>query len=71
MFSSHLTSVEVAQSLVALAGQASDEHSMTIVDLDANKDFKVYYHFGDDTTSASETALCFWAARIELLGWIE
>lgn len=68
---SSLTSVEVAQSLVALANQASDEHSMTIVDLDENRDFKVYYHFGDDGFTADETMLCFWVARVELMGWIE
>ena len=62
---------QLAQSKVNLANQAGDEHAMMIIDLDENKDFKVLFHFGELFSSADETELCFWGARLQLLGWIE
>ncbi|MFZ5862279.1 MAG: hypothetical protein ACOYXR_05495 [Nitrospirota bacterium] len=63
---------QVAQSKVKLANDGGDEHSMMIVDLDENKDFKARYHFGEMfETGVDETQLCWWGTRVQLLGWIE
>jgi hypothetical protein len=63
---------QVAQTKVKLANDGGDEHSMMIVDLDEQKNFKALYHFGEMfETEVDETQLCWWGARIQLLGWIE
>jgi hypothetical protein len=63
---------QVAQTKLKLANDGGDEHSMMIVDLDSQKNFKVLYHFGEMfETEVDETRLCWWGARIQLLGWIE
>lgn len=63
---------QVAQIKVKLANDGGDEHSMMIVDLDENRDFKALYHFGEMFESeVDETQLCWWGTRIQLLGWIE
>ncbi len=57
---------------VDLANQAGDEHSVMIIALDANKDFNVRYKFGDiGGPSTDETQMCDWAARVQLVGYIE
>jgi hypothetical protein len=57
---------------VDLANEHGDEHSVMIVPLDANKDFNVYYKFGEVLSpSTDETQLCGWAVRVQLMGYIE
>ena len=63
---------QVAQTKVKLANDGGDEHSMMIVDLDENKDFKALYPFGEMfEPNVDETQLCWWGTRIQLVGWIE
>ncbi len=51
--------------------ESGDEHSMMIISLDANKDFKVLYRFGEIFAPTDETQLCAWMTRVQLLGYIE
>jgi hypothetical protein len=63
---------QLAQTKLALARDRGDEHGMMIVALDADKDFKYLYQFGEmGTTGVDETDLCWWGMRLQLVGWIE
>ena len=65
---------QLVHTVVALPFEVGDDHSMMIIALDANKDFKVRYNFGGIPgfgPGADETQLCGWATRIQLVGWIE
>jgi hypothetical protein len=62
---------QLVHTLVNLAGEQGDEHSLMIIDLDENKDFNVLYRFGEISgPAADETQLCFWGMRIQLVGYI-
>ena len=62
---------QLVQSKVRLANERMDEHSMTIIGLDTNKDFWVRYQFGEVDFAADETLMCLWGTKIQLLGYIE
>lgn len=68
----HLNQLAHTKFATGIPRARGDEHSMMIVGLDANKDFYVFYHFGEmQDAGADETDLCFWGLRIQLVGWIE
>ena len=62
---------QLVHTKVFLANESGDEHAMMIIALDANKDFDVYYSFGEISLSTDETLMCSWGTRIQLLGYIE
>lgn len=66
------TQNQLVHTHVMAANEHGDEHASTIVALDAEKNFKVLYRFGEVFGPATdETALCLWGVRLQLVGYIE